>query len=198
MLFYRKLLDFPFRQRHTTIGQWTKQAGGSLRSTLYRPEIHNSLIINSRLSLIQQFISQRSKQLFPFRRVYSSLNPKITRQYPIYITINHRIRHIISKGTNGSCRILSYPLQAQYSRICFRKYPIHTTGSSVKITCTGIISQSLPELHHLIFISFGKCPHIREAFNKTHKIIIPLYNPCLLQNDFRNPYQVRIGRLPPG
>lgn len=45
VLLDRKLRHCPLCQRRTTVSQWTKHAVGSLRRTLDRSEVHNSLIV---------------------------------------------------------------------------------------------------------------------------------------------------------
>lgn len=142
---------------------------------------------------IQQFIlPTAAKQFFPFCRINRSIDAQITRQHSIYISIDHRIRHVIRKRTNGSGCILPYPFEGTHLRISFRKYPIHALGGGMQITGTRIIAQSLPILHHFVFIRLGQSGDIGKTFHKADEIIVPLHHTRLLKNDFRYPYYIRI------
>lgn len=91
-----------------------------------------------------------------------------------------------------------YPFEGAHLRISFRKHPIHTLGSGMQITGTRIIAQSLPILHHFVFIRLGQSGDIGKTFHKADEIIVPLHHTRLLKNDFRYPYYIRICRIPPG
>lgn len=166
MLLHRQLCHPSRRKCRTTLRQRAKQAVRRLWRTLYRTEIHNPLIVKSRLLPVQHFIRQGSKQLLPFRRINRRINTEITGKHPIHIAVHHRIRHSIGKGTDSRCRILSHPFQSKYFRICLRENTVHAFRRRMKITGTRIISQPLPELHHLILVRIRQALHIRKTLDK--------------------------------
>ena len=166
VLLHRQLCHPSRRKCRTTLRQRAKQAVRRLWRTLYRTEIHNPLIVKSRLLPVQHFIRQGSKQLLPFRRINRRINTEITGKHPIHIAVHHRIRHSIGKGTDSRCRILSHPFQSKYFRICLRENTVHAFRRRMKITGTRIISQPLPELHHLILVRIRQALHIRKTLDK--------------------------------
>ena len=136
MLLHRKFCHPAFRKCRATACQRTEQTIRRLRSALNRPEIHYSLIINSRMLLIQHLIRQCCKELLSFRRINRSIDAKIARKYPVHITVHYRIRHTVSKRTDRCRCILPHSFQSQHFRIRFRENPIHAFGGGMKIAGT--------------------------------------------------------------
>ena len=178
----------------TTFCQRTEQAIRRRRCTLQSTKIHNCLIVECRVFFVKQFTGCYSKHFLSFgsidRRIYSQPSGK----NPIYISIHDGTRHIISKRTYRSSRILTYSLQRQHLFISNRKSTgfCHGLCRRMQIPGTRIIAQSLPILHDLIFFSRSQRKHIRKTTDKSHIIIISLGYTCLLKNNFRNPNMVRI------
>ena len=78
VLLHRKFCHQAFRKCRATAHQRTEQTIRRLRSALNRPEIHYSLIVNSRMLLIQHLICQCCKKFLSFRRINRSIYTEIT------------------------------------------------------------------------------------------------------------------------
>ena len=79
-------------------------------------------------------------------------------------------------------QIVAHPLQRAHPLIGTGKAALghNLTGRLVQIACTGIVSQPLPILEHLILIGRSQSIHIGKTADETEKIVISLSHARLL------------------
>ncbi len=66
-----------------------------------------------------------------------------------------------------------------------------------QVASTAVITESLPQSQHVVFIGGGKVAHGGEAIQKPFVVRHDGHDRRLLEHDLADPDPIRIGRAPP-
>ena len=167
-----------------------------LRHALKGAQLHHRLIMLSRMLRVHEVTGQFRKCLLPLRRINRDIHRKQAREYPEDIPVDHRIGLVPGKRNNGSRRVLPYPLQRNHILVAAGKYAAETLhnlfGRRMEVTRPAVIAQPLPIFQHLVFVCLSQRSDIGETFHKTVKIVHPLRDTRLLEDNLRNPNDIRV------
>jgi len=128
-----------------------KQAGATKRisrGTMRGTKIHNSLVVASGITGVEQATGECRKILFTLAAVNGQVDPEKTGQYAKNISVNYCVRQVECEGSDGRCRVGPNALQGKQLFVGFRKSTAAFTADVLRgvvhIARAGIISQSLP------------------------------------------------------
>ena len=180
--------------------QGAGEAVGVLRGALQRAKIHHALIEGRCLSGRKQALGQGREFLLGGGGAHGRFHSKMAGKDPVHIAIYYGGRQSKANGANGRGGVVSYTLEGrnafQSGRKCAQSDDLLRGG--VQVPGTGIIAQTLPEAHHLVFGCGGQVLNRWETFEETFPVIHALYNPGLLEDNFTEPDGVRVLRAAPG
>ena len=164
-------------------------------------EFHQCLIMLAGMSGRHHKRCQPTVFTNPFSTVCGCLYRKEPSQYPDHIPVDGRIRQIPCERSNGCRRIFSNTFEREDRLVRRRENSVVSLPDIlcglVQIACAGVIPQPLPVFQYLFLRSIGKASDIGKSLDKTVIVIQPLGYTCLLENNFRNPYTIRIGSVSP-
>ena len=119
---------------------------------------------------------------------------------PVHIAIYHGGRQSKANGADGRSGVISHTLEGrnalQSGRKCTQSDDLLRSG--VQVPGTGIIAQTLPEAHHLVFGGGRQVLNRWKTFQETFPVIHALNNAGLLEDNFTEPHGVRVLRAAPG
>ena len=146
--------------------------------------------------LLEQRVGSLCKETFSGGGVNRGVEVEQAAQDAIDISVQHSIWSIGREGCDGRGGIVSHPPQGAYRGVIGREvsavFGDHLSSRSVQVSGTAIVSQSLPQLQHLILIGGSQRADGGVAFRKTEIVFHALHDARLLENDLRQPNAVRV------
>ena len=188
--------DFARSIGHTPIHQGTKTTIRLTRDALQSTQLHDSLIMQSRMLLIKQKTCQLRKLLLAPRRINRRRKRKEAGEDTVNIPVENRIGQVVGKRDDSRRRIIANSLERTYFVIRSGKYstkiPTNSPRGLEQIPRPAIIPQPLPIPQHFVLGCGGQCTDIREASDKTVEVIQALRHPRLLEDYLGNPNNIRV------
>ena len=193
--------DRPGRQRKTPRRQRTVVAAGCGRRALQRPEIHDRLIVTSGSARVELRGGQFGEEPAAGRRVDRLGDVEQAGEHAVDIAVHRSHGFVVCRRADRRRSILPHSPQRPHVGIRTREHSAELRDDlpcgRMQIAGTAVITEPLPELHHLVLPGGGERPHVGETLRETQVIVPALRDAGLLENHLRKPDEVGIARAAP-
>ena len=186
-------------KRAAGVGEGAIGAVGSLGCALQCAEIHDGLVVGSRLVPGQQFLRQERKFFLSFGGIDGGVDAEMAAEHAIHISIHHGGRKVEGDGADGCCCVIAHAFQLLDAGYGVRKFAHRhdLAGGGMEVASAAVVAQPLPQAQHFVFACGGERCHIRKSLHHTMPIVASLLNARLLQNHFAQPDGVGVGSVAP-
>ena len=196
---YRQPIDSVFLQSLTGLGKRTGVAKRRSRLAQESAEIHDGLVVECGMHGVEHLVGKGAKKFLALRGIDRLVDAEVTGKDALHIAVEHGERLTEGQAHNGSSGVVANARQGPHKGVVLRELAClrYLFCCGMKMAGAAIVTQSLPEPHHLLLACIGQALCRGKPLGKAQIVAHPLSNLRLLQDELRKHDEVRVTRPAP-